>query len=170
MKVNNGKVICPTTGNKITQFEAKYGCHVKDFARAEGTTPAAIHMRVMKWDTPYQRRARPTACEILTGYSKRFIVKHVGYDYNNFAQKMQTRQGLQDVMNQLFEYGPFCQTEFERKILDRSHPNLTAHDKDMYIESYTYDKWSWLMPEHPDYDTWRYEHTVMLLENKYGNL
>ena len=169
MKVNNGKVICPTTGNKITQFEAKYGCHVKDFARAEGTTPAAIHMRTMNFGTPYQRRARPTVCEILTGYSKRYIASHIDYHYNSIAQKMQTRQGQQDILEQLFKSVSFNQTHYEVEILENMG-DMSAHDRAKYIRFNKVDQWSWLMPEHPDYDTWRYEHTVMLMENKYGNL
>ncbi len=150
----NAKVICPVTGNKITRFELKYGVHVKEFAESEGTTPAAIHMRVMKFGTPYQRRARPTVCEILTGYSKRFLAQHIDLHYNYIAQKLLTREGQQDVMR-MFATVNAVPEEVDGKMI--------------LIEN-TYDKWSWLMPEHEDYDTWRYDHTIMLLENKYGPL
>ena len=154
MKLNNRKVICPRTGEKVTQFEAKYGCHVKDFARAEGTTPAAIHMRVMNFGTPYQRRGRPTVCEILTGYSKRFLAEHIDYHYNSIAQKLCTREGQQNVMR-MFAHANAVPVEIDGKM-------FTLED--------IVDRWSWLMEEHEDYLTWRYSHTVMLLENKYGKL
>lgn len=167
MKLNNRKVICPRTGEKVTQFEAKYGCHVKDFARAEGTTPAAIHMRVMNFGTPYQRRARPTVCEILTGYSKRFIASHIDLHYNSIAQKILTRQGQIDVMNRLQEAkGLYSPVYTDNILLDMTS---LSTDKWTSIDQQE-DKWSWLMLEHEDYLTWRYDHTVMLLENKYGRL
>ncbi len=154
MSKHNSKVICPTTGNKITRFELKYGVHVKDIAESEGTTPAAIHMRVMKFGTPYQRRARPTVCEILTGYSKRFLAQHIDLHYNSIAQKILTRQGQIDVM----------------RMFATSTKTPVLIDGRMFALENTYDRWSWLMEEHEDYDTWRYDHTVMLLENKYGRL
>lgn len=154
MKVNNGKVICPVTGNKITRFELKYGCHVKDFAFAEQTTPAAIHMRVMKFGSPFQRRNRPTVCEILTGYSKRFLSEHIGLHYNYIAQKILTREGQQDVM----------------RMFATSNATPVDIDGKMTRLEDIVDRWSWLMEEHEDYLTWRYNHTVMLLENKYGPL
>ena len=70
MKHHNAKIIDPKTGRKITNFQSKWGIHVKEVANSEGTSPAAIHMRVMNFGTPWQRRARPTASEIITGLTR----------------------------------------------------------------------------------------------------
>ena len=137
---HNTKVINPETGKKVTPFELKYGMHVKEFAKNEGTTPAAIQMRVMRFGTAYQRRGRPTVTEILTGYSKKYLATKIDLNCNHIAYKLHTRDGTFDVMESL-----------------EGIPD-------------TGDFGGWLMIEHPDYHTWRYDHTIMLLENKYGNL
>jgi hypothetical protein len=140
MGYHNKKVIDPETGKKVTPFELKYGIHVTEFAKNEGTTPAAIHMRVMRFGTAWQRRARPTVCEILTGYSKRYIASKINLSYNHIAQKMHTRDGAFNVVERL-----------------RDIPDTGDFD-------------GWLMIDHPDYETWRYTHTIKLLESLHGPL
>ena len=145
MKHHNAKIIDPKTGRKITNFQSKWGIHVKEVANSEGTSPAAIHMRVMNFGTPWQRRARPTASEIITGLTRKEIARRVDYHYNYVGQKLLTREGAHDLMHR-----------------------LNAHaEKYSIIDT---DKEAWLMPQHPDYDTWRYTHTIQLLENTYGPL
>lgn len=46
-----------------TEFEQRWGIHVKDLARVEGVTPQSIIMRVHSFGTPFQRRRRPQAWE-----------------------------------------------------------------------------------------------------------
>lgn len=48
---------------KITEFEQRWGIHVKDLARVEGVAPQSIIMRVHTFGTPFQRRNKPTAWE-----------------------------------------------------------------------------------------------------------
>jgi len=47
----------------ITVFENKWGISAIQLAKLEGVTADAIHMRVHKWGTPYQRRAKTTMWE-----------------------------------------------------------------------------------------------------------
>ena len=92
-----------------------------------------------------QRRARPTASEIITGLTRKEIARRVDYHYNYVGQKLLTREGAHDLMHR-----------------------LNAHaEKYSIIDT---DKEAWLMPQHPDYNTWRYTHTIKLLENTYGPL
>lgn len=46
-----------------TEFKERWGITAHDLARVEGTTPDAIHMRVHKFGTPFQRRNKPTDYE-----------------------------------------------------------------------------------------------------------
>lgn len=46
-----------------TRFKERWGITAADLARVEGTTPDAIHMRVHKWGTPFQRRNKITPYE-----------------------------------------------------------------------------------------------------------
>lgn len=50
-----------------TEFEQKWGIHAKQLAQEEGVTTAAIHMRTMRFGTPFQRRMHPTRCEKISG-------------------------------------------------------------------------------------------------------
>lgn len=46
-----------------TEFEQRWGIHVKDLARVEGVTPQSIIMRVHSFGTPFQRRRKPQPWE-----------------------------------------------------------------------------------------------------------
>lgn len=46
-----------------TEFEQRWGIHVKDLARVEGVTPQSIIMRVHTFGTPFQRRRKPQPWE-----------------------------------------------------------------------------------------------------------
>lgn len=145
MAHHNAKVLDPVTGRKITNFQSKWGVHANDLALSEGTTPAAIHMRVRNFGTPWQRRARPTAAEIITGLTRKSIARKVGIHYNYVGQKLLTREGTHDLLHRL------------------------DHHKEKYSTIDT-DKEAWLMPQHPNYTTWRYTEIIKLLENTYGTL
>ena len=49
--------------HKETEFKERWGITAHDLGRVEGTTPDAIHMRVMNYGTPFQRRKNPTPYE-----------------------------------------------------------------------------------------------------------
>jgi len=51
----------------MTKFKAKWGIHAIDLAEREQVSPDAIHMRIYKYGSPWQRRTKPTKCEELTG-------------------------------------------------------------------------------------------------------
>lgn len=46
-------------------FISKWGIHAVDLAKQEEVHTASIHMRVLKFGNPFQRRAKPTKCEQL---------------------------------------------------------------------------------------------------------
>lgn len=52
---------------KTTEFEQRWGIHVKDLARVEGVTPQSIIMRVHTFGTPFQRRRKPQWWELQYG-------------------------------------------------------------------------------------------------------
>ncbi len=60
--------VCPDTGKKITKFEHKWGVTANDLAKLEMlTTTDAIHMRVRNFGSPFQRKPKPSTCEIMYG-------------------------------------------------------------------------------------------------------
>lgn len=44
-------------------FISKWGIHANDLAKQEGVHTATIHMRVLNYGTPFQRKTKPTKCE-----------------------------------------------------------------------------------------------------------
>jgi len=48
-----------------TDFIRKWGIHAVDLAKEEGVHPATIHMRVLNYGSPFQRKKNPTLCEQL---------------------------------------------------------------------------------------------------------
>lgn len=65
----NGKT--PTTYKKHTptSFELKWGITSKELAKQEGVTIDCLHMRVHKFGTPWQRKAKPNSYEAKYGRS-----------------------------------------------------------------------------------------------------
>ena len=53
--------------NGITSFEHKWGYHVKELAESELIKPEALHMRVRNYGNPFQRKPKPSVCEIMYG-------------------------------------------------------------------------------------------------------
>lgn len=53
----------PKRHSQVTEFEERWGIHVKDLARVEGVTPQSIIMRVHTFGTPFQRRSKPQVWE-----------------------------------------------------------------------------------------------------------
>lgn len=67
MKKSEEWITCPKTGKKITHFEHKWGISAPKLAELEGVDASAIHMRVYKYKTPFQRRAKPSKWEVKYG-------------------------------------------------------------------------------------------------------
>lgn len=61
-----------------TDFETKWGIHIDDLARVEDVTPDAIRMRVMKWGTPFQRRAKMSKYEKKYGKTQAQLALELG--------------------------------------------------------------------------------------------
>jgi|TARA_B100001093_G_C26751011_1_gene981115 hypothetical protein len=72
-----GKVLLPD-GTKVTQFEYKWGISATELARLEGVEGASIHMRVMNYGTPFQRRAKLSKWEVKYGLTIGQIAEEIG--------------------------------------------------------------------------------------------
>ncbi len=68
----------PNRHGKATEFEERWGIHVKDLARVEGISPQSIIMRVHRFGTPFQRRHKPTPWEEQYGKTIGQIAKERG--------------------------------------------------------------------------------------------
>lgn len=115
--------------SKITRFEQKWGIHVRDLAEQEGTTPDAIQMRVMRFGTPFQRKSKPTICEIKHGKT----VARIAQELNMHPVSIQERIRIHG--NAYYES-------------NYSHSKGNLGDT-------RYKDTEWLHPSHPDYATWR---------------
>jgi len=119
--------------HKTSRFEETYGVHCGEFAAAEGVSPEAIRMRLKHFGTPFKRRAKPTTCEIITGHSTRYLSKVLGIHFNYVSNLLTTKAG----QNKLFV-----------------HMSKPEHAAELLSDN---DLGTWLMPQHPDADTWRYK-------------
>jgi len=74
-----------------TKFERLWGIDVYDLAKTEGTTPDAIHMRVMRFGTPFLRKATPNTMEAECGRSHSELCEVLGLNrktvYSRWKQK-----------------------------------------------------------------------------------
>ena len=57
------------SSNKLSEnpdsFISKWGIHAVELAKQEGVHTATIHMRVLNYGSPFQRKKNPTLCEEL---------------------------------------------------------------------------------------------------------
>ena len=74
-------------GSKITLFEHKWGISAIELAKLEGVTPDAIHMRVMRFGNPFQRRKQETFYEKKYGKTIMAIAKELGIHPITCAQR-----------------------------------------------------------------------------------
>ena len=54
-----------TLADNPDSFYSKWGIHATELAKQEGVHTATIHMRVLHYKSPFQRKAKPTLCEKL---------------------------------------------------------------------------------------------------------
>ena len=54
-----------TLSENPDSFYSKWGIHAVDLAKQEGVHTATIHMRVLNYGSPFQRKKNPTLCEQL---------------------------------------------------------------------------------------------------------
>lgn len=74
-----------------TKFERLWGMDVYDLAETEFTTSDAIHMRVMRFGTPFMRKIRPNTFEAVSGRSHTELCERLGLNrktvFSRFMQK-----------------------------------------------------------------------------------
>jgi hypothetical protein len=125
-----------------TPFERKWGMHISDIAAAEGLTPDAIRMRVHNFGTPYQRRKRPTLIEIMTGKTRYELAREL--DAHPLT-----------VLNRLKEFGDHTRISNDNYGHRLHFKTAEVNWKDRLIDP---SHKGWLMPQHPEYGTWRYKY------------
>ncbi len=76
--------------HKETRFKDRWGISAYDLARVEGVTPDAINMRVMKYGTPFQRRAKLTLHEEKYGRTVGEIALEQGVHPNTIHMRERT--------------------------------------------------------------------------------
>lgn len=120
-------------GKRFTPFEIEWGVSVEELAIQEQTTPEAIRMRLKRFGTPFQRRAKPSRCEIVHGKTVWQLAKELGVTHITVHKLV--REGKD----------PY-----------KHHSNRgkrTPGAKRFFPVAPS--KEGWLMPQHPDYLTWR---------------
>ena len=118
-----------------TPFELKWGERADAIAEREEVDTATIHMRILNYGNPYQRRAKPTKWE--RKYWK--TAKELCYELNLHLQTVEQREK---------KYGTvYCEDDMAFVHRNRAfkQPSMrpVAHQR------------PWLMKEHPDYIAWR---------------
>ena len=115
-------------------FYNKWGLKATELAKDEGVHCATIHMRVQNYGTPFQRKAKPTATEILHDKT----TTEIAIELNLHPQSVRVRiRKYNDAYNEGCKQGP-NQGEVLGKG-DWRQWQLTKSDK------------FWLHPRHPDY-------------------
>lgn len=123
-----------------TKFVTKWGILPSELAEREGVSIDAIHMRVYKWGTPWRRKYKPTASEIQFGKTN----VELGHECNLHPVSVQ---------HNINKYGV------------PEHPNPShmgswnkgaTHGEEHWSKNPKYSRIkAWLMPEHPDYETFK---------------
>lgn len=135
--MNKGQTIIWEDGKRITPFEKQWGMSVADIAHIEQTTPEAVRMRIKRFGTPYQRKAKPTRAEIIHGKTVWQLACELGTTHIS--------------MHKLIADG--------RDPYKHHHNRGRNYGGKQYIQLNP-AKEGWLMPQHPDYLTWRDNYEV----------
>ena len=130
--MRKGQNMLHIDGKRVTPFEVQWGMSVEDIAIEEQTTPEAIRMRLKRFGSPYQRKAKPTRCEIQYGRTVWQLADDLGITHISVHKLL--REGRD----------PFV--EHGNRGKDRGGKKFYATNP---------AKSGWLMPQHPDYHTWR---------------
>jgi hypothetical protein len=132
---NKGKI---RGKNKSTEFESKWGMHACDLAAEETVTVDCIHMRVMNFGSPFQRRKKPTRCESLTGrtveeWARALDMHPVSIDLRIAAHNDPTYVNSTYGANTIHHRRAAVHWTEQKKPLGQRR---------------------WLHPRHPNYDSW----------------
>ena len=79
----------PKTNWAETIFSRKWGILAIDLAAQDGVTPDAIHMRVLNFGNPFQRKAKPSKWEELYSKSLCELATELGMHPMSIAQRHQ---------------------------------------------------------------------------------
>ena len=135
--------------NKMTKFKAKWGIHAIDLAEREQISPDAIHMRIKKFGTPWQRRSKPTICEELTGIVSFQLAKILDIHPITVDERIREYNNPFVVLSDRPDAGqgriPTSGTVWYKQ--DHFKNNIRAWK-------------SWLAPEHPCYAEWKAKKTA----------
>ena len=135
--------------NKMTKFKAKWGIHAIDLAEREQISPDAIHMRIKKFGTPWQRRSKPTICEELTGIVSFQLAKILDIHPITVDERIREYNNPFVVLSDRPDAGkgriPTSGTVWYKQ--DHFKNNIRAWK-------------SWLAPEHPCYPEWKAKKTA----------
>jgi len=117
-----------------TGFYEKWGIHATDLAKQENVSTECIHMRVMNYGTPFQRKKNPTLCEQLhhkTDYE-------LGLELNLHPQSVRRRV---NTYKNAYRENPRQEHPLRGKIISAKEDWRTNVKKSRF----------WLMPEHKNY-------------------
>jgi len=110
----NGSKITLPDGTKITQFEQKWGIDAVQLAKLEGVGPATIHMRVLNYGTPFQRRAKTTMWEDVYGKTLGEIAIEEGLHPVTCANKHYTLGSCYAKTDQRFARGKLTKEDWTK--------------------------------------------------------
>jgi hypothetical protein len=149
MEVNMTRTYPYTPKNplKQTPFSEKWGILSKDLAFEEGTTTAAIHMRVRNFGNPFQRKKSPTICEVMTGRTAIDLAHELNVTPCTISQRIK-------------DYGnPYYDSGLPQGLYNRGVTRADVHwSKTKQGGVAIGTKQGWLSPRHPEYHTWRYRY------------
>lgn len=120
--------------NRSESFISKWGVTAQEIARQEGVTTTTIHMRVMNYGSPWQRKKKPTIAERVHGKTW----WELAHELNVHPQTIKCR---------LLQHGDAYYNE-ENFVYNRGTiPSGNDWRRDPHFKNHK----EWLMPEHPDY-------------------
>jgi hypothetical protein len=137
----------PKTLRTETAFSKKWGILASDLAKEEGTSIAAIHMRVMNYGTPFQRKKLPTLCEVMTGKTAIELAQEINITPITIYERIK-------------KYGdPHHEADLPGPIAQRGIQRAEKHWTETKMGGTKVGcKDGWLSPRHPDYHTWRFKY------------
>lgn len=150
MEVNMTRIYPYTPKNPRTKtgFAEKWGITAKELALEEGlTNAAAIHMRVMHYGTPFQRKKAPTICEVMTGRTAIDLALELNITPVSVILRLKTHGN------------PYYEADWAPANASRGTTRGELHwSKTKHAGLHQGSKHGWLSPRHPEYHTWRYRY------------
>ena len=132
-------------------FKEVWGVTRFEIAAIEGVTPDNISMRLLNFGTPWQRRAKPTRFELLHSRTRYEIAEELNVHPGTVECHMHNSKNAYIIPERRDGTGPGYWNLGKGRFGD-------SHWRDM-IQSRRYTGWcpgwTWLMPQHPDYEAWR---------------